>query len=129
MSVEDAATHIHYRWDDLPKEQLNPQLSRSIVTGDRVMLAHVYLDKGCVVPKHSHDNEQMTYILKGVLRFWLGEDGEQVVDVAAGEVLHIGSWVPHMAEALEDTLDLDVFAPPRADWLDGSDAYLRAVQR
>ena len=124
MSVEDTATHIHYRWDELPKEQLNPQLSRRIVTGSRVMLAHVYLEKGCVVPRHSHDNEQMTYILEGVLRFWLGEDG----DVAAGEVLQIGSWVPHMAEALEDTLDLDVFAPPRADWLDGSDAYLRVVQ-
>ena len=90
------------------------------------MLAHVYLDKGCVVPRHSHDNEQVTYILEGTLRFWLGEEGESVVDVSAGEVLHIPSGVPHMAEALEDTLDLDVFAPPRSDWLDGSDAYLRA---
>jgi quercetin dioxygenase-like cupin family protein len=125
MSAEDAA-HAHYRWEDLAKEQLNPQLSRRIVTGSRVMLAHVYLDKGCVVPRHTHDNEQMTYILEGTLRFWLGEGGEHVVDVAAGEVLHIPSGVPHMAEPLEDTLDLDVFAPPRADWLDGSDAYLRA---
>lgn len=127
MAVEGSAC-TQYRWDDLAKEQLNPQLSRRLVTGERVMLAHVYLDKGCVVPRHSHDNEQMTYILEGVLRFWLGEDGEEVVDVAAGEILHIPSGVPHMAEALEDTLDLDVFAPPRADWLDGSDAYLRAVQ-
>jgi len=79
MSVEGAARH--YRWDDLAKEQLNPQLSRRMVTGESVMLAHVYLDKGCVVPRHSHDNEQMTYILDGTLRFWLGEEGEQVVDV------------------------------------------------
>jgi len=126
MSVEETAC-THHRWDDLAKEQLNPQLSRRLVTGERVMLAHVYLDKGCVVPKHSHDNEQMTYILEGTLRFWLGEDGERVVDVAAGEVLHIPPGVPHMAEPIEDTLDLDVFTPPRADWLDGSDAYLRAV--
>ena len=127
MSTEDAA-RVHYRWDDLSKEQLNPQLARRIVTGSTVMLAHVYLDKGCVVPRHSHDNEQMTYILEGALRFWLGENGERVVDVSAGEVLHIASGVAHMAEALEDTLDLDVFAPPRADWLDGSDSYLRTAR-
>jgi quercetin dioxygenase-like cupin family protein len=70
----------------------------------------------------------MTYILEGALRFRLGEDGARVVDVSVGEVLYIPSGMPHMAEALEDTLDLDVFAPPRADWLDGSDAYLRAAQ-
>ena len=89
------------------------------------MLAHVYLDKGCVVPRHQHDNEQITYILKGKLRFWIGEDEGKVVDVSEGEVLHIPSGVWHKAEALEDTLDVDIFSPPRADWLDGSDAYLR----
>ena len=87
--------------------------------------AHVYLDKDCIVPQHSHENEQLTYILEGTLRFWLGEGKSEVVDVHAGEVLHIPSWVPHEAQALEDTLDVDVFCPPRQDWLDGSDAYLR----
>jgi unsaturated pyranuronate lyase len=77
------------------------------------------------VPQHAHENEQLTYILEGRLRFFLGEDGSEVVDVAAGEVLHIPSNLPHRAEALEDTLDVDIFTPPRADWLDGSDAYLR----
>jgi quercetin dioxygenase-like cupin family protein len=115
----------HYRWDDLPKEQLNPELARRLIATERMMLAHVYLQKGCIVPQHSHENEQLSYILEGVLRFYLGEDGAEVVDVAAGEVLHIPSNVPHKAEALETTLDVDIFCPPRQDWLDGSDAYLR----
>ncbi len=116
---------MHYRWDDLPREELNPLIGRRLVTGDRLMIAQVYLAKGAIVPQHSHDNEQLAYILEGKLRFWLGEDEAEVVDVSAGELLHIPSNLPHKAEALEDTLDLDVFAPPRADWLDGSDAYLR----
>jgi quercetin dioxygenase-like cupin family protein len=65
----------HYRWDDIPKEKLNDLLDRRLVTGERIMLAHVYLKKGCVVPRHQHENEQVTYILQGTLRFWLGEDG------------------------------------------------------
>jgi quercetin dioxygenase-like cupin family protein len=115
----------HYRWDELPREELSPLLGRRFVTGERLMLAHVYLARGALVPKHAHDNEQLTYILEGRLRLWLGEDESQVVDVGSGEVLHIPPNLPHRAEALEDTLDVDVFAPPRQDWLDGSDAYLR----
>ena len=115
----------HYRWSELPREPLNPLLDRSLITGERLMLAHVYMEKGCIVPTHSHDNEQLTYILEGTLRFWLGDGESDPIDVHAGEVLHIPSGVPHRAEALERTLDLDVFAPPRADWLDGTDAYLR----
>ena len=115
----------HYRWDDLPREELNPLLGRRLVTGDDMMIAHVYLKQGCVVPKHAHSNEQLTYVLEGCLRFRLGDDGEQVVDVNAGEVLCIPRNLPHEAEALADTLDDDVFNPPREDWLDGSDAYLR----
>jgi quercetin dioxygenase-like cupin family protein len=115
----------HYRWEDLPREELNPQIGRRLITGDRMMIAHVYLAKGALVPKHSHENEQITYILEGHLRFSLGDDGSEVVDVRAGEVLTIPSNVPHAAEAIEDTLDVDVFDPPRQDWLDGSDAYLR----
>jgi quercetin dioxygenase-like cupin family protein len=117
----------HHRWDDLPKEPLKPDLARRLIATDRMMIAQVFLEQGCVVPRHAHENEQLTYILEGTLRFWLGEDGSEVVDVAAGEVLHIPSWVPHEAQALEATLDLDVFAPPRQDWLDGSDAYLRST--
>lgn len=115
----------HYRWEELPKEAVKADLSRRLITGERMMLAHVYLEKGCIVPQHSHENEQLTYILEGKLRFFLGEDESEVIDLAAGEVLHLPSNVPHKAEALEDTLDVDVFSPPRSDWLDGTDAYLR----
>jgi quercetin dioxygenase-like cupin family protein len=118
----------HFRWDDMPREQVTPSLARRLVTGERMMLAHVYLDEGCVVPRHSHENEQLTYILKGALRFWIGEDGEEEIVVRAGEVLHIPSNVPHKAEALEDTVDVDVFSPPRADWLDGSDTYFHDTE-
>jgi len=115
----------HHRWDDIPREKVNDLLDRKLVTGSRLMLAHVYLKKGCVVPRHSHENEQVTYILEGALQFWLGEDEKETLVVRAGEVLTIPSHLPHKALALEDTLDLDVFAPPRQDWLDGTDAYLR----
>ena len=114
-----------FRWSDMPKETVTSEISRRLITGDRMMLAHVYLAKGSLVPQHSHENEQLTYILEGKLRFWLGEDGSEVVDVGAGEVLHIPSWLPHKAEALETTLDVDVFSPPRQDWLDGTDSYFR----
>ena len=123
------AEATHYRWDDLPREELSPEIGRRLITGEEMMIAHVYLKKGAVVPKHAHHNEQITYILEGVLRFRLGEDESQHVDVAAGEVLHIPAHLPHTAVALEDTLDVDVFSPPREDWLDGSDAYLREPQK
>ena len=114
-----------YRWDDMPREPVSSMLERRLITGDRMMLAHVYLKKGCVVPKHQHENEQLTYILEGSLRFWIGEDETETIVVAAGEVLHIPSNVWHKAEALEDTLDVDIFSPPRQDWLEKTDAYLR----
>jgi quercetin dioxygenase-like cupin family protein len=114
-----------YRWDDMPKENVTEMLDRRLITGERMMLAHVYLKKGAIVPRHAHENEQLTYILEGALRFWIGEDESETIDVRAGEVLHIPSNVPHKAEALEDTLDVDIFSPPRQDWLDKSDDYLR----
>jgi len=114
-----------YRWEDLPREEVNDRLSRRLITADRIMLAHVYLKKGCVVPKHSHENEQLTYILEGALRFRVGDDGAEEIVVRAGEVLLLPSNLPHEAHALEDTLDVDVFSPPREDWLNKTDSYLR----
>ena len=114
-----------YRWEDMPKERVSESLQRRLITGDRMMLTHVYLDKGCIVPQHSHDNEQLTYVLEGALHFWIGEDGSEEVTVRAGEVLVIPSNVLHKAQALEDTLDVDIFCPPRQDWLDKTDDYLR----
>ncbi len=118
-----ASSVTHHRWSDIPEETVTSQISRRLVTGDRMMLAQVYLEAGAVVPKHSHENEQITWILEGALRFWIGEDGEQELVVRAGEVLHIPSNVPHKAEALERTLDVDIFSPPRQDWLNHTDSY------
>ena len=114
-----------YRWDSMKKERVSDMLERRLITGDRMMLAHVYLKKGCIVPKHSHENEQLTYILEGALKFWIGDDESEEITVRAGEVLLIPSQLPHKAEALEETLDVDVFSPPRQDWLDKKDDYLR----
>lgn len=123
--MPDSSTAALYRWDDLPRESLNSHIDRRLVTGDNVMIAHVYLKKDGVVPLHSHHNEQLTYVLEGALRFLLGENEDREVIVRAGEVLTIPPHLPHSAVALEDTLDVDIFNPPRQDWLDGSDSYLR----
>ena len=109
-----------HRWSDIPPEQLNPLLTRQYVAGDLSMLARLVLAKGCIVPMHSHPNEQISYILSGRLRFHLNDTA---IDVA--EILVIPANLPHSAEALEDTIDLDLFAPPRQDWLTHTDAYLR----
>lgn len=116
-------THIHRRWSEVPLETVTDQISRKLITGQGMMLAQVFIKKGAIVPKHQHHNEQFTYILEGGLRFYMGEDGTEVIDVMAGEVLHIPSNVWHKAEALEDTLDVDIFNPPREDWLNHTDAY------
>jgi len=126
--MPEAAVRL-FRWSQMSKERVTDQLERRLITGERMMLAHVYLKKGCIVSKHAHENEQLTYILEGALRFWIGDDGKEELVVHAGEVLHIPSNVPHKAEALEDTLDVDVFSPPRWDWLNGTDAYLRQPKK
>ena len=112
----------HLAWQDVELETLNPLLQRQLVVGKEVMLARVLLKKGCIVPLHSHVNEQVTYILDGALKFLI--DGREIV-VRAGQVLTIPPNMPHQAEALEDTIDLDIFHPPRADWLNKTDRYLR----
>ena len=112
-----------YRWSDITLERVTDTLDRKLITGDAMMLAQVFLKKGCVVPRHQHHNEQLTYIVEGALRFFIGEDEAEEVIVRAGEVLHIPSNVWHKAEALEDTLDMDIFSPPREDWLNHTDTY------
>jgi unsaturated pyranuronate lyase len=109
-------------WKNVELEHLNPLLDRQMVVGEQIMVSRVLLKKGCVVPEHSHHNEQITYILEGALKFHI--DGREIV-VHAGEVLCIPPHMPHQAEALEDTVDLDVFTPPREDWLGKTDQYLR----
>jgi len=119
----------HQKWEDIRREKVTDDIARRLFTGERMMLAQVYLDEGAVVPWHSHENEQLTWVLEGALKFWIGGEGSQDVRevvVAAGDVLFIPSNVPHKAEALESTLDVDVFSPPRRDWLDGTDTYFHA---
>jgi quercetin dioxygenase-like cupin family protein len=113
----------HVSWDSVPIEQLNPLLQRHFVVGESVMIARVLLKKGSVVPRHSHHNEQVTYILEGALKFFI--DDKEIV-VRAGEVLCIPPHMPHEALALEDTVDLDIFNPPREDWIEKRDEYLRS---
>jgi len=105
-------------------EEVNDRLARRLVSGDRIMLAQLRLAAGCMVPMHAHENEQLSYVISGRLRFRIGDEAREVI-VAGGQVLHLPSALPHSAEALEDTLGIDLFSPPRQDWLDGSDDYLR----
>lgn len=114
-----------HRWSDLPEEALKGGITRRLISAERMMIAQVFLKKGDDVPGHSHHNEQISYVVTGRLRFLLGENGEHEVVVGAGEVLVIPPNLPHAATALEDTLDVDVFSPPREDWLNKTDDYLR----
>ena len=122
LSKRPKAVLRHIPWSTVELENLNPLLQRQFVVGQDIMVARVLLKQGCIVPEHSHINEQVTYILDGALKFWI--DGKEIV-VQAGEVLCIPSNMPHKAEALEDTVDLDIFAPPRLDWINKTDQYLR----
>jgi len=115
----------HHRWDLIPLETLKGTITRRFVSSERMMIAHVYFKTGDDVPRHSHENEQITYILEGALHFWFGERDDYEMTVRAGELVVIPSQLPHRALALEETLDVDVFCPPRQDWLSGDDAYLR----
>ena len=114
---------IYTKWSDVEVEQLSSTIGRQFIVGTDMMIARVLLKKGGHVPMHEHHNEQITYILEGALRFVVG--GKDVV-VRAGEVLCIPPHVPHEAFAIEDTVDLDIFNPPRQDWINRDDAYLRS---
>jgi quercetin dioxygenase-like cupin family protein len=116
----------HANWESIPLEPMSDVISRKLFTGEKAMVAQVFLKKHAVVPLHSHESEQITYILTGALKFEL--QGKEVT-VHAGEVLHIPSGVPHRAVALEDTLDVDIFSPLREDWLTKDDEYLRRGER
>src|ERR687891_336281 len=109
-----------YRWDELALEKVTEMISRKIITGEREMLAQIYLKKGALVPMHNHESEQITYVLQGALKFLI--NGEEIT-VREGEVLHIPSWLEDQGEALGDNFRLDLFSPIRQDWLDGTDTY------
>ena len=115
-------THRFYTWESVPLETMSDVISRKVISGEKAMVAQVFLKKDAVVPEHHHESEQITYILEGALQFRIA--GKEIV-VRKGQVLRIPSFMPHAAVALEDTLDLDIFSPIRHDWLKKDDAYLR----
>jgi quercetin dioxygenase-like cupin family protein len=120
--AEAGVTATHTKWNDIEVEHLSSLIGRQLIVGTNVMVARILLKKGARVPLHSHHNEQVTYVLDGVMKFFL--DNREVI-VSAGEILCIPPNMPHEAIALEDTVDLDIFNPPRQDWIDKDDAYLR----
>jgi quercetin dioxygenase-like cupin family protein len=117
VDMAPASVRLH-RWDEIALEKVTEMLSRKIVAGDREMIVQSYVKRGCLVPMHAHDSEQMTYVLHGALKFLIGVEE---ITVREGEVLHIPAGVQHQAEALEDTFELDVFSPLRRDWLLSAD--------
>ena len=112
-------------WDDVEEEQVNPMIKRKMIWGDKVMISKLELSDGCIVPQHEHENEQVTQVISGTIRFWLGKDKDQEIDVHPGESLIIPANLPHEALMIGDVVEVDTFSPPRADWIDGSDDYLK----
>jgi quercetin dioxygenase-like cupin family protein len=121
MSQSNSVQHV--RWQEVPTENVNPLFDRQYVVGDQVMVAHISMKRGCIVPQHSHRNEQISHILSGILQFTV--DGKEIT-LGAGELLLIPPHVPHAAVALEDTMAIDTFTPPREDWINKTDQYLRS---
>ena len=113
---------VHHRWADVPAEQINPAISRQYISADRVPVARFELKQGGVVPVHAHENEQISFVISGALKFTI--DSRDII-VRAGELLQIPSRVPHGVGVLEDTLVVDVFSPVRQDWIDKTDTYFR----
>ena len=111
-----------YNWEQLPAEQMNPQIVRKVVHTGQMTIARLNMQKGAVVPEHHHINEQVANVERGSLQFHIG--GKDVV-VGAGESLVIPPNVPHGVTVLEDCVVTDIFTPRREDWISGDDLYLR----
>jgi quercetin dioxygenase-like cupin family protein len=112
-------------WDSVPAETVNPSMSRQIVSGEKLMIARIKFKDGFVVPLHSHMHEQVTQVISGKMRFWFGENKQHTMELEPGDVVVIPSNLPHEALMIGDVEEVDTWAPPRQDWLDKTDAYLR----
>ena len=112
-------------WDEVPTETVTPQMERKIVSGEKMMIAKMKFKDGFLVPLHSHENEQITSVISGTMRFWFGEHKEQEMELTAGDVIVIPPNLPHEALMIGDVEETDSWTPPRQDWLDGTDDYLR----
>ncbi len=113
------------KWSEVPNKEVTPLMHRKIIAGEKMMIAKMKFKDGFEVPLHSHHNEQMTQVLSGTMRFWLGEDESEVVDVYLGDVLVIPPYLPHKAKMIGDVEEIDMWSPPRQDWIDWKDDYLR----
>ena len=113
------------RWDDIPMETVNPSMRRQIITGELMTVARIYLKDGFLVPMHSHHNEQITQVISGVLKFRLGKDGDETINVGPGQIIVIPANLPHEALVIGDVVEMDMWAPRRDDWLNQTDDYLR----
>lgn len=112
-------------WEKVPTEDVNPSMARKIVSGEKLMIAKMKFKDGFVVPLHHHLHEQVTQVVSGQMRFWFGENKEQIMDLFPGDVVVIPSNLPHEALMIGDVEEIDTWAPPRQDWLDKTDDYLR----
>ena len=112
-------------WSDVPVEQVNNKMKRQMVYGDQVMISRIAFEDGCVIPLHHHENEQITQVVSGKMRFWLGADKSQVLELEAGDTIIIPGNLPHEAVTIGAVIEIDTFAPPRQDWIDGTDDYLK----
>ena len=112
-------------WDDVPIEQVTPMMQRRLIYGEKVMIARMKFKDGILVPLHHHENEQITQVISGTIRFWFGEKKDQTMDLNAGDSVVIPANLPHEALMIGDVEEIDNWAPPRQDWIDGTDDYLR----
>lgn len=112
-------------WEDIPEEQVTPSMTRKMIYGDNIMIAKMTFKDGFLVPLHQHENEQISEVISGTIRFWFGPNKEQEMDLHAGESVVIPGNLPHAALMIGDVVAMDVFSPPRQDWIDGTDDYLR----
>ena len=119
----DGLTTIN--WDEIPLETVNPSMKRRIVTGEKMTVARIYFEDGFVVPMHSHENEQITQVIRGRMHFVFGEDRSREMDLGPGDVVVIPAHLPHEATMIGEVEEMDMWSPRREDWLDGSDDYLR----
>jgi quercetin dioxygenase-like cupin family protein len=123
--MTNAVEAVLYDWNDVRQDRMRGSIKRRFISTERMTVGQIVLEEGDTVPRHSHDNEQLTYVISGALKFWFGDGDEQELVVKAGSMVVIPAGLPHRALALEHTFELDLFNPPRADWQTGSDAYFR----
>jgi len=125
MQIKSSELVQKLNWNEVSEEVVNPSMTRKMIWGEKLMIARMKFKNGFVVPLHHHVHEQVTQVISGKMRFWFGENKEQVMELEAGEVVVIPSNLPHEALMIGDVEEVDTWSPPRQDWIDKTDDYLR----